>query len=287
MSSSATDGLDRVEMTALHAHMSEAMSRDLRGVETLTRVAEKVLGASVRAIEGRRGPFGPAGWAKDLAASREVLTAAGIDLASTLTRSSRPPLLTAPDCALALATLPVVARLQPTARVLWLDAHCDYDTPKTTTIGFLGCMSLAGACGAWASGFAPAFPTRQVVLCGARPAPGAFDEQAQRAVEASAVHLVDISAATTDAVLEALGHAPVYIHLDPDVLDPSVNPVPYARPGGLSIEGLTALLATVAARHTIIGVEITAFHSPDDEEERDVLAGLLIDAVAPLLAPRR
>ena len=270
-------------MIALHAHISENTPRDLRGVETLTRLAEETLGVAPWVIRGRQGPFGDAAWNDDLPASREVLTAAGTALAAALARSLFPPLSVATDCALALATLPVVARLHPMARVLWLDAHCDYDTPETTTIGFLGCMSLAGACGEWASGFAPPFPARQVVLCGARPPAGAFDSAAQRLVEASAVRLVGISDTTTDEVLAALGDAPVYLHLDPDVLDPSVNPVPYARPGGLSAEALWALLVAVAARHAIVGVEITAFHSPDDQKERDALGGFLIDAVAPLL----
>lgn len=274
-------------MIALHAHISEATPRDLRGVETLMRVAGEAFGVAPRVIEGRQGPFGDATWAEDLDASRRVLTAAGVELSAALTRSPRPPLTVAPDCALALGTLPVVARLRPLARVLWLDAHCDYDTPETTTIGFLGCMSLAGACGAWASGLGPPFQPRQVVLCGTRPGPDAFDSAAQRLVEASDVRLVAISDTTTGEVLAALGDAPVYVHLDPDVLDPSVNPVPYARPGGLSAEALREVLAAVAARHAIVGVEITAFHSPNDPPNRDALGTFLVDAVTPLLTPTR
>src|ERR1039457_6977728 len=68
-------------------------------------------------------------------------------------------------------------------------------------------------------------------------------------VKANAVQLVNILATTTDEILAALGDAPVYLHLDPDVLDPSVNPVPYARPSGLSARGLRSPLAAVAARH--------------------------------------
>ncbi len=274
-------------LIALRAHISEATPRDLRGVETLMRVAGKALGAEPRVIEGRHGPFGRAVWAEDLAASREILTAAGTELAAALARAPRPPLTVAPDCALALGTLPAVARLRPAAHVFWLDAHCDYDTPETTTIGFLGCMSLAGACGAWVSGLGPPFPPRRVVLCGTRPGPGAFDSAAQRLVEASDVRLVAISDTTTAEVLAALRDAPVYVHLDPDVLDPSVNPVPYARPGGLSAEALREVLATVAARHEVVGVEVTAFHAPDDPADRDALGAFLVDAVTPLLMSAR
>ena len=49
----------------------------------------------------------------------------------------------ATDCSLALGTLPVAVR--DGVRVLWLDAHADFDTPATQTTSFLGCMSLCGA----------------------------------------------------------------------------------------------------------------------------------------------
>jgi hypothetical protein len=40
----------------------------------------------------------------------------------------------------------------------------------------------------------------------------------------------------------------------------------------------------VAARHVIIGVELTVFQSLDGPTDRDALGRFLIDAVAPLLA---
>lgn len=268
---------------ALQARISENTPRDLRGLETLARLAAERFGTVPRLVEGQHGPFARTAWREDLEASRRVLAATGAHLADALAAQMNVPLSLATDCSLALATLPVVARARPSARVLWLDAHCDYDTPGTTTIGFLGCMSLAGACGEWDSGFDPPYPAGRVVLCGTRPAPDDFDVAAQRLVEASAVTLVGISETTTGEILGALAGEPVYIHLDPDVLDPSVNPVPYARPGGLSAPALQALLAAVGASRTVVGVEITAFHSPDDAAERDALGRFLLDAIAPLL----
>ena len=122
--------------------------------------------------------------------------------------------------------------------MLWLDAHTDYDTPATSTYSFLGCMSLAGATGAWDAGLGDALAPERVVLVGTRARPGDFDAAAQAAAAASAMTLVPIADGTAAAVLDALGDAPVYVHLDPDVLDPSVNPVPYARPGGLPLDAL-------------------------------------------------
>ena len=88
------------------------------------------------------------------------------------------------------------------------------------------------------------------------------------------MQLVPVSPVAADEVVAALADAPVYVHLDPDVLDPVDNPVPYGRPGGLRGAELVALLARVAARGPVLGVEVTAFHAQDDEAERPVLAAL-------------
>jgi arginase len=146
--------------------------------------------------------------------------------------------------------------------VLWLDAHSDYDTPSTTTIGFLGCMSLSGACGAWDSGLG-GIPATRVVFYGARIEPGEFDEAGHREAEASDLAMIPIAPDGRERVLEGLAGAPVYVHLDPDVLDPSVNPLPYGRPGGLSAEALEELLGTVARSVPVFGLEITAYHVPE------------------------
>lgn len=270
-------------LISLQARISERTPRDLRGVEALTELAARTLKTEPWVIEGRREPFGQTPWDQDLEASREVLVRTATCLAEALMTSTRPTLTLATDCALAIATLPTMAGLHPAARVLWLDAHCDFDAPETTTLGFLGCMSLAGACGRWKTGFEPSVPERQVVLCGTRPLPDDFDIVAQRAVESSEVTLVGISESTVEDILAALEGAPVYVHLDPDVLDPSVFPVPYARPGGLSAAALQTLLETVAGRNTIIGVELTAFHAPEDPPARDALTRMLMDAVTPLI----
>jgi arginase len=173
-----------IELVALHARLSESSPHDLRGVEALEEELPRRLGPLVaQPIRGREGPFGHTRWQDDLDAARDLLTAAGDRLGAALD-AGRTPVLLASDCALALGTLPVLAERVPEARVLWLDAHSDYDTPATTTIGFLGCMSLAGACGAWDSGLG-SMPAARVVHYGARIEPGAFDEAGHREAETS------------------------------------------------------------------------------------------------------
>jgi arginase family enzyme len=267
---------------AVRARMSEETPRDLRGVDLLSDLLERGPGGPVSFVEGRQEPFGRTPWTDDLPASREPLREAGRRLAQNLD-GSKPALLLASDCSLALGTLPALAASTPAAHVLWLDAHCDYDTPETTTIGFLGCMSLAGATGAWEAGLGDPLPPERVVLCGVRGALDDFDGAGRAAVEASPVHMVPPGPDVEARVLAALGGAPVYVHFDPDVLDPSENPVSYARPGGLSLDQVEGLLGAVARRGPVVGAELTAFRTDDDRARREALAARLVDCMAALL----
>jgi arginase family enzyme len=77
----------------------------------------------------------------------------------------------------------------------------------------------------------------------------------------------------------------VYVHLDLDVLDPSVLPAQFPADGGLSDAGLRTLLGEVADVATLLGVEINAFEAPSDRAERDALAETIAAIVDPLLPP--
>ena len=88
-----------------------------------------------------------------------------------------------------------------------------------------------------------------------------------------------------DRAVALLGSAPVYVHLDTDVLDPADNPLPYGRPGGLRLAALPGLLRKVAARGQLVGIEITAFHAAEEEQQRLALAEALADSVLGATAP--
>jgi arginase len=176
------------------------------------------------------------------------------------------PLVTATDCSICVATVPAVARRWPDAWLLWLDAHGDFNTPDTTASGFLGGMCLAGAVGLWDTGYGAGPGPERVVLVGGRDLDDAE-------VELMARHGV----VRTDDPAAALAGREVFVHVDVDILDPSVMPGPlYPAPGGLDAEQLHDLLADVAARARIVGAEITCFSTPE-------LGDALAQAVAPLL----
>src|SRR2546421_1506484 len=107
-------------------------------------------------------------WDEDLREGRGCLLEAGGQVDDALA-DGRFPLLFAADCAIALTTLAAVRRHRPDTRVLWLDAHGDFNTPDRTQSGFLGGMALAGAVGEWNAGLGvEPFPAERVVLAGVR-----------------------------------------------------------------------------------------------------------------------
>jgi arginase family enzyme len=80
-------------------------------------------------------------------------------------------------------------------------------------------------------------------------------------------------------VSDVLRGARVYVHLDLDVLDPSILPSQFPVDRGLSDTGLRTLLAELKRDADVVGLEVTAFEAPEDAEERarrtDLVAGIV------------
>ena len=178
-------------------------------------------------------------WQAALEENRGCLLEAGGQVDDALAAGNF-PLLIAGDCAIGLTTLAAVGRHRPDARVLWLDTHGDFNTPETTTSGFLGGMALAGAVGLWDAGVAPPFPASRVVLAGVSD----LDEPERGNIERSGATVVGAGLDTLVAVQNALDAAPVYIHFDSDVLD------------SIRAEKLYDLLEAVADESEIVGVQV-------------------------------
>src|SRR5439155_1509648 len=86
-----------------------------------------------------------------------------------------------------------------------------------------------------------------------------LDAQERVLIETRGVDLVD----RPSLLASALEGREVFVHLDCDVLDPSVMPARFEATGGLSDGGLRTLLTEVAEATSLIGCEITAFGSPE------------------------
>ena len=218
--------MDRA-VTCLRARTSDRTDGAGAGAEALARV----LGG---AIVGEAEPGVPRDWHADLETSRPVLAAAAA-------AAGDPGVITASDCTICIGTFPAVVAREPSVRFLWLDAHGDFNTPDTTPSGFLGGMCLSAACGVWTDGRVD--PAR-VHMVGVRD----LDEDEREVVARAGVRM------------GVPHHGPVYVHLDCDVLDPSVHRAQFPVPGGMGLEGLGALLAGLGDR--VVGVEVTALEDP-------------------------
>ncbi len=228
------------------------------GAEGARELAE-LLGAR---IVGSPGEPRDGTWEEDLRDARGCLLEAGGQVDDALD-AGRIPILLAGECSVAVATLPLVVRRRPDARVLWLDAHGDFNTPATTSSGYLGGMCLAGACGLWDTGFGAGLEPARVIMHGVRE----LDGGERVGLDLSGVHRIE-----DPGQLESLE---LFVHLDLDVLDPEFLPASFPAPGGLTPAGLRSFLAAAVAAGTFIGAEITS-HAPGHGR-------LVAEAIAPLL----
>jgi arginase len=267
-----------VSLILLRCRTSDRTPWAGRGAETLAPLVGKALGMEPRVI-GSAGDPRPDGYDQALRDSRGCLLEAGGQVDDALSGGNL-PLLLAGDCSVALTTLPAVLRHRPEARVLWLDAHGDYNTPDTTESGFLGGMCLAGACGEWDAGLADPIPPERVALAGVRD----LEDGERRLLEHSPATVIGASTVETlVAVKNALDGAPAFIHLDLDVLDPEHFPAQFPAPGGLHPDKLYDLLDSVTEDCELIGLEVTAFEAPEDERARLAAAETVVHVLEPLL----
>jgi arginase len=256
-------------LVALLCRTSDRGPEGAAGAQALADALGERLGAPPR-IVGSPGEPRDGSWEEDLRDSRGCILEAGGQVDDALADGEFPILLSS-DCTICLTTIPAVLRHRPRAAILWLDAHGDFNTPDTTPSGFLGGMCLAGACGLWETGFDSAGPMldpTQIVMCGVRD----LDAQERVLVETRGVDLIE----RPSLLSGALAGREVFVHLDCDVLDPSVLPARFEADGGLSDGGLRTLLTEVAEVATLVGCEITAFGMPE-------LAERVAAVVAPLL----
>ena len=267
-----------VSLIAMRCRTSDRTPGGGRGVATLAPLVGKALGLEPREIGSAEEPRETT-FEEDLRDSRGCLLEAGGQISDALAAGDAPVLLAA-DCSVSVATLPALARDRPDAKVLWLDAHGDYNTPDTSGSGYLGGMCLAGACGVWETGLGEPLPPERVVLAGVRD----LDPGERELLERGPATVIGASTVETlVAVKNALDGAPVFIHLDLDVVDPEFLPAGVPAPGGLHPDKLYDLLESVLEESELVGFEVTAFEAPEPEQERIAASETAMHVLEPLL----
>lgn len=189
------------------------------------------------------------------------------------------PLVLSGDCPTSRAAVAMLQRRHRDLTVLWLDAHGDFNTPAISTSGYVGGMALSMLTGRTPGlfddtlGLRPV-PDTSVVLADARDLDPAEDD----ALAASDVHRVPADPTAIASALAQLGPAPVYLHLDIDVIDGGQLPGARFPSGpGPSLAQIEECLAAACATADVAGAYFACAWLPEhanDDASRQTITRL-------------
>jgi arginase len=202
----------------------------------------------------------------------ELQRAATIAAREAIARGARPIFLSG-NCG--PAALSATAALGPKdTGVIWFDAHADFNTPETSSSGFLDGMGLAiltGYC--WPrlaesfEAFAPV-PAQNIIQIGVRD----LDPDEKLNLESTCIsRIASHEMARLPEALRDLTRRTrrVYVHLDADVLDSSEGSAnSYACAGGLTGARLYEALNFIRQNAQIGAASITSYDPASDSDAR-------------------
>jgi arginase len=190
------------------------------------------------------------------------------------------PLILGGDHSIAAGTLAGILDARPGARVLWLDAHGDLNTPRTTPSGNVHGMPLAAALGHVPDAFeelgwdARALAPTRVALIGVRSLdPG--ERELIRQLGLRVYTIADVDRQGIYAVVEsalsylAPGAGELHVSLDLDVVDPSAAPgVGTPVSGGITIREAHLAMEVIAHSQTLGSLEAVEVNAMRDHENQ-------------------
>lgn len=181
------------------------------------------------------------------------------------------PVLLGGDHSLAMGSISAVSahcrRVHKALRVVWLDAHADFNTASTSTTGNMHGMPLTALCGqgppelTQLGGFCPALQASQIRLLGVR----SIDPEEHRAVRRAALPIVTMRNIHGRGIVQAMNAAladidpgtHLHVSFDVDCIDPSVLPgVSTPEEGGLQLDALHYCLARIAQTGCVASVDL-------------------------------
>lgn len=204
------------------------------------------------------------------------------------------PLIAGGTCSSALGSVGGIGGSGKRVGMIWLDAHGDAQTPDTSASGFIEGMpvtTIAGLCWPLWRAQIPGFeviPEERIITVGNHemhspggrlPADGSQGALG-RLVDPPAIAAQGYHAALTEALDDLATRADaVYVHLDPDVIDPSeFRSSTHVADGGLTIAQVAEAFREIAARFEVLAINLSAWDPSVDPRGLDVLVPLLVDA---------
>jgi L-cysteine:1D-myo-inositol 2-amino-2-deoxy-alpha-D-glucopyranoside ligase len=263
-------------LTVFQGRAGDHNARRFGGAAAVGAEWQRRLGLTAATIGAPQPPLST-DWQAELTAATPTLEAMAHRY-DTVYTAGQTPVTALTRCAVALATLPVVARFHPDALVVWFDAHGDINTPESSTTGYIGGLALSGPMGWWDSGLGAGVAPANVILGGARD----LDSFERRLIDEGVVRHVPVGPNMLDDLDAAVGDRPVYFHLDCDVLEPGLVPTDYRVPNGLSLDELGGV-ARRLAENTVVGVEVAEFEDSWSDTGAEGDPGALLTALSPLV----
>ena len=208
-------------------------------------------------------------WHSEIQTSFELMRMLSIAV-EQVRKADMLPIVLAGNCNTAVGTL---AGLGFGVGVAWFDAHGDFNTPETTTSGFLDGTAVAiitGRCWKQLTATIPGFrpvPDERVCLVGARD----IDSLEGQLLAESSVDVIAPDKIRSDLprALNSIGQHvdEMYVHLDLDVLDAQVASAnKFAVSGGLTVEDVEYALSQIAQTFRIAGVTLSAYDPAADTD---------------------
>jgi arginase len=170
--------------------------------------------------------------------------------------------------------------------MIWFDAHGDFNTPETTTSGFLDGMGLAIAAGLCWQKLAAAIPnfmpvsSTSILHIGGRDFDAGERERFAQAgatvVDAAAIKQHGVRAALTPALAQIRSVVKAaHLHIDLDVLNPQEAPANeyITEAGGLSVAEVVAAVGFIKEHLGISSATIAALDPKYDVLEQTLAAG--------------
>jgi arginase len=163
--------------------------------------------------------------------------------------------------------------------LVWIDAHGDFNTPKTQADGLLGAMpvsTVAGFClPAWRKGAGIEVPltTDQIVMVDVRH----LGDQEAVVVEASDITVVGIDSPELGPAVDRLAAETdlLYVHIDLDILDRELIPAHMAQePGGPNVEQTVAALDRIFATGRVDAFALVSLYAFLPQGDKSVAAAL-------------
>jgi arginase len=174
------------------------------------------------------------------------------------------------------ATVGVVSGLQQAhgagvrLGIIWIDAHGDFNTPETSFSGILAGMPLAILAGLagplWrgSAGLVAPVPTDRMLVIGVRE----LDEKEQTLLRSTDVKVIPADEGrkqpeqVTEAIERFAGRCDLlFLHIDLDVLDPSLVPsASTPEPNGWSIREAAAVITAVLGTGRVGAVSIASLN---------------------------